>query len=28
MTTARKDDYQIADITLAEWGDKEIRIAE
>ncbi|MEA5097410.1 MAG: adenosylhomocysteinase [Burkholderiaceae bacterium] len=28
MTTARKDDYQIADIALAEWGDKEIRIAE
>ena len=23
-----KDDYKIADIGLAEWGDKEIKIAE
>ena len=23
-----KDDYKIADISLAEWGNKEIKIAE
>ena len=23
-----KDDYKIADISLAQWGDKEIKIAE
>ena len=23
-----KDDFKVADISLAEWGDKEIKIAE
>ena len=28
MTIALKQDYKVADISLAEWGRKEIEIAE